>query len=141
MFSKSSKSPKPASPMSATGGKNTPFSLIGGDVVITGNISASVDLHIDGQVEGDIECAALAQGPDSVIRGHVTARAARLAGLVDGSITAEELVLESSARVTGDVRYERITIAAGGRIDGHFAHRDSETTSGELKLIASDKSA
>lgn len=30
------------------------FSVIGADVVITGNISAKVDLHVDGRVEGDI---------------------------------------------------------------------------------------
>ena len=88
MFSKSSKSPRPALPTSATGGKSIPFSLIGGDVTITGDLSASVDLHVDGVVEGDIRCAALVQGPDSRIIGHVTAQSARLAGLVDGSIAA-----------------------------------------------------
>lgn len=138
MFSKSSKSPRPVSPMSATGGKSIPFSLIGGDVTISGNLTASVDLHVDGVVEGDIVCAALVQGPDSRIVGHVTAQSARLAGLVDGSITAQELVVESSARITGDVRYASISIEAGSRIDGRFAHQDSESAP-ELKLIANDK--
>ncbi|MEO8722364.1 MAG: polymer-forming cytoskeletal protein [Sphingobium sp.] len=139
MFSKSSKSPSSASPTSppksATGAKNTPFSIIGGDVSITGNISASVDLHIDGRIEGDISCAALVQGPDSKIKGHVTAQTARLAGLVEGSITAGELIIESSARITGDVSYDSITIATGGKVEGRFAHKDGAQT-GELKLIA-----
>ena len=137
MFSKSSKSPRPVSPMSATGAKSTPFSLIGGDVTISGNVTASVDLHVDGVVERDISCAALVQGAESRIIGHVTAQSARLAGLVDGSITADELVVERSARITGDVRYERITIEAGSRIDGHFAHKDNAPAA-ELKLIAND---
>jgi cytoskeletal protein CcmA (bactofilin family) len=76
--------------MSATGAKHTPFSLIGSDVTITGNLAASVDLHVDGVIGGDISCAALVQGPDSRITGHVTAQSARLAGLVDGSIAAGE---------------------------------------------------
>ncbi len=138
MFSKSSKPQRPGSPMSATGGKSIPFSLIGGDVTISGNLTASVDLHVDGVVEGDIICAALVQGPDSRITGHVTAQSARLAGLVDGSITAQELVVESSARITGDVRYATISIEAGSRIDGRFAHQDSDGAP-ELKLIANDK--
>lgn len=141
MFSKSSKSPRPVSPMSATGGKSIPFSLIGGDVVITGNIAASVDLHVDGAVEGDIACAALVQGPDSRITGHITAQSARLAGLVDGSITADELVIESSARITGDVVYDRITIEAGSRVEGRFRPKDSAAAGAELKLIASDGAA
>ena len=55
----------------------------------------------------------------------------------DGSITAEELVVESTARITGDVRYERITIAPGSRIEGHFTHKGSVPVA-ELKLIASE---
>ena len=140
MFSKSSKSQKRVSPMSATGAKNTPFSLSGSDVTISGNLTASVDLHVDGTVEGDISCAALVQGPDSRIVGHVTAQSARLAGLVDGSIAAQELVVESTARITGDVRYERITIEPGSRIEGHFAHEDHSPVT-ELKLIAGDGAA
>ncbi|HCW62482.1 MULTISPECIES: bactofilin family protein [Sphingobium] len=137
MFSKSSKSPRPALPTSATGGKSIPFSLIGGDVTITGDLSASVDLHVDGVVEGDIRCAALVQGPDSRIIGHVTAQSARLAGLVDGSIAADELVVESSARITGDVVYERITIEPGSRIEGRFSPKASEA-SAEIKLLANE---
>jgi cytoskeletal protein CcmA (bactofilin family) len=137
MFSKSSKSPRPVSPMSATGGKSIPFSLIGGDVTITGNLSASVDLHVDGHVEGDICCAALVQGPDSRITGHVTAQSARLAGLVDGSITAGELVVESSARITGDVSYERITIEPGSRVEGRFSPKDSQAPP-EIRLLANE---
>ncbi|MEC9016876.1 MAG: polymer-forming cytoskeletal protein, partial [Pseudomonadota bacterium] len=118
-------------------GKSIPFSLIGGDVTITGDLSASVDLHVDGVVEGDIRCAALVQGPDSRIIGHVTAQSARLAGLVDGSIAADELVVESSARITGDVVYERITIEPGSRIEGRFSPKASEA-SAEIKLLANE---
>lgn len=138
MFSKSSKSQRPVSPTSATGAKHTPFSLIGSDVTITGNLSASVDLHVDGVVDGDIGCAALVQGPDSRISGHVTAQSARLAGRVDGSITAQDLIVESTARITGDVRYRTITIAPGSRIEGRFTHEDAETPPAELKLIANE---
>lgn len=144
MFSKSSKTPSNVSPMSATGAKNTPFSLIGGDVVITGDISATVDLHVDGTINGDIRCAALAQGPDSKINGHVIAQTARLAGLVDGSITADELVIERTARITGDVTYDRITIETGGQVAGRFTHKGGATDvaiHGELKLISGDASA
>lgn len=140
MFSKSSKSQKPASPMSATGAKSIPFSLIGGDVTIAGNISASVDLHIDGRVDGDISCAALVQGAESRIKGHVTAQTARLAGLVDGSIDAGELVVESTARITGDVTYERITIEPGGQVEGRFAHKGGIQTA-DLKLITNESAA
>lgn len=99
------------------------FSVIGADVVITGNISAKVDLHIDGRVDGDIACASLVQGESSAIHGAITAETARLAGKVNGSVDARELVITASAQVTGDVSYETITIEQGGHVDGQFRHK------------------
>lgn len=135
MFSKSSNSPKSASSV-ATGAKNTPFSILGGDVTIRGDIDARVDLHIDGRVEGDVNCAALVQGAESRIVGHVTAKTARIAGTIEGSITTDELIVESSARILGDVAYQSIAIATGGQIDGKLTHRDP-TVQGDLKLVKS----
>lgn len=134
MFSKSRSSPNSASPM-ATGAKHTPFSIIGGDVTVRGDIEASVDLHIDGKVDGDISCAALVQGPDSRIKGHVTARSARIGGHIEGSITAEELVIDAGARISGDVGYQSISIATGGQVDGQMRHMGAAA---ELKLVGSD---
>lgn len=137
MFSKSRKSPHSGSAIPATGARNTPFSIIGGDIVITGNISASVDLHVDGKIEGDLSCASLVQGAESEIRGSITAETARLAGLVDGSITAKDLFIERTARIAGDIAYENITIEQGGQVVGRFIHK-AAVHAGELKLIANE---
>lgn len=99
------------------------FSVIGSDVVITGNISAKVDLHVDGRVEGDISCASLVQGEASSIHGAITAETARLSGTVNGSVDARDLVITATANVTGDVSYETITIEQGGHVDGQFRHK------------------
>lgn len=135
MFSKSSKRPSAGLPTVATGARHTPFSIISGDVAITGNIEASVDLHIDGSVKGDIACAALVQGGESCIKGHVSAKNARIGGTIEGSLHAEELVIEATARITGAVSYETISIAAGGQIDGRMTHL---SRSADLKLVAND---
>jgi cytoskeletal protein CcmA (bactofilin family) len=97
------------------------FSVIGADVVIKGNISATADLHVDGTIEGDIQCASLVQGESSSINGAVTAESARMAGKVNGSITARELVILKSARIEGDVHYDALTIEQGAQVDGRFA--------------------
>ena len=99
------------------------FSVLGGDTEITGNISASVDLHIDGKVEGDITCAAIVQGETSVITGAIRAETARLAGTLKGSISARELVILKSARIEGDVTYDALTIEQGAHVDGRFSPR------------------
>lgn len=97
------------------------FSVIGADVTIRGDISASADLHVDGTIAGDLTCARLVQGEASRIEGAVVADSARLAGAVKGTITARELVILKSARIEGDVHYEALTIEQGASVDGRFA--------------------
>jgi cytoskeletal protein CcmA (bactofilin family) len=94
------------------------FSVIGADIVVTGNIEASVDLHIDGRVEGDVRCKTLILGEASTIMGNVSADRVRAAGVVTGSIDTNDLAIEASARVSGDVLYERIKVTNGAQIDG-----------------------
>ena len=100
---------------------NSTFSVIGSDVSIKGDVSASVDLHVDGKVEGDIKCASLVQGEASVVNGGVTAESARMSGKVVGSITAKELVILKTAKIEGDVHYDALTIEQGAEVDGRFA--------------------
>jgi cytoskeletal protein CcmA (bactofilin family) len=102
------------------------FSVIGSDVVIKGDISATVDLHVDGRIEGDIQCASLVQGEGSHVEGAITAECARIGGSVSGSIAARELVVLRSARISGDVHYDALTIEQGAEVEGRFAHRSPE---------------
>ncbi|GGD61525.1 polymer-forming cytoskeletal protein [Erythrobacter arachoides] len=97
------------------------FSVIGPDVTIRGNIEATVDLHVDGQVIGDIACASLVQGEGSRVEGEIKAETARLSGHVTGRIEARNLVVLKSARIEGDVSYETLTIEQGATVDGRFA--------------------
>ncbi|MGZ3173995.1 MAG: bactofilin family protein, partial [Croceibacterium sp.] len=98
------------------------FSVIGADVVIKGDISASADLHVDGTIEGDITCASLVQGESSRVEGAIAAETARLSGSVKGTVTARELVILRSARIEGDVHYDALTIEQGAQVEGRFAH-------------------
>ncbi|MDX2210083.1 MAG: polymer-forming cytoskeletal protein [Sphingopyxis sp.] len=119
----------------ATGARHTTFSILGADVVITGNVSASVDLHIDGKIQGDLKCANLVQGEASEIKGSVVADSAKLAGAIDGSIEAKTLVIHASARITGDVTYESVTIEQGAHVDGKLTHRRAGVAKPALGVV------
>ena len=106
---------------------NSTFSVLGSDLAITGDITASADLHVDGAVEGDIACSALVQGETSTVKGAIKAETARLAGTVEGSITALELVILKTAKITGDVFYDALTIEQGAQVEGRFAHRNAKS--------------
>lgn len=119
----------PPAPPQQSGSKRGMFSVLGPDVVVTGNVTASADLHIDGRVEGDVNCGTLAQGAESQIFGSVTAETARLAGAIEGAVRVKMLTVERSAKITGDVEYENITIENGGHIDGRLKHMSAVDTS------------
>lgn len=110
----------------SNGSSGSSFSIIGDGITITGNIDSKVDLHIDGEVIGDIKCLSLVQGPSSKIKGAIIAQNASLSGAVEGSIDAGDLVIASSARIGGDVTYENVTIEQGGHVDGKFKHKSSK---------------
>ncbi|HZV09610.1 MAG TPA: polymer-forming cytoskeletal protein [Novosphingobium sp.] len=119
----------------------TGFSMLGADVAIRGDISASADLHIDGRVEGDIACAALVQGEASEITGAIAAASARLAGTVRGSISVSQLTIQKSARIHGDVHYDQLTIEQGAQVEGRFAQREPAKElpgKGAVPLLAAD---
>jgi cytoskeletal protein CcmA (bactofilin family) len=139
MFSKSSPTPKEEMAIPSSSTNSSTFSVIGSDVTVSGDIDATVDLHVDGRVEGDIRCATLVQGPNSMIQGGISAEQARISGSVEGAITAKELIIEASAKVVGDVTYEKLSIAPGGHVEGSFRHKSSGTLKKEEPKDASLK--
>lgn len=107
----------------SSGTRGSSFSIIGDGIEVTGDINAKVDLHIDGIVNGDVKCVSLVQGPTSVIKGKVIADTASLSGTVEGSIDAGDLAIASSAKINGDVSYDKIAIEQGANIEGQFKTR------------------
>jgi cytoskeletal protein CcmA (bactofilin family) len=107
-------------------GRDT-YSFIGPEVVVTGDIASPGQLHVDGKVTGDVRCGSLSQGESGAISGNIQAEEARLAGLIDGAVSAGTLLLEATARITGDVLYGTLTVATGAQVDGRFKHRDGES--------------
>ena len=118
-------------------GKNRRFSLLAGDLTITGNIVSSADLHVDGRIEGDVDCTGLTQGPDSHIVGNVTADSVKLAGTVEGCVNARSVTIEPGARITGDVEYEVICVESGGKVDGKLKPASTGNESGTAQATDS----
>ena len=90
MFSKKTNS-APAQPRQARTGT---FSVIGADVVISGDLITTENLQVNGRIDGNVRCAGLMQGPGGVIAGNIDADEARIAGLVDGAVTTRVLTLD-----------------------------------------------
>ena len=109
----------------ASRGGSGGLSFLGTDVVISGNVTGTGQLHIDGRVDGDVQCETLIQGEGGTIAGHIACDTVHLAGLGDGTVKARVVTLEPSARVTGDLSYETLSIAAGATIEGRLTRKEA----------------
>lgn len=119
MFNSSSRQDKMARASTPAKGAGS-FSLLGPDTVLTGNLAAEADLHVEGRIEGDVACHGLVQGAGSTIVGTVRAETVRLAGTLCGTISAREVVILGTARIEGDVAYETLTIELGAQLAGQL---------------------
>jgi cytoskeletal protein CcmA (bactofilin family) len=99
----------------------TERSVIGKNITITGDISATEDLVIEGRVMGQIQLneSRLTIGEDGYAQSQISAREVVISGRVDGQIIASERVeLRHTAQVAGDITAPRLIIHQDAVIKG-----------------------
>jgi len=123
MFSRSTPAPAPRTRPARTGTPGLTF--IAPEALVSGDLATEGQVHVDGRIDGDVKCVQLIQGGHGIIAGSIHADDARLAGTVEGTVSARTLIVEASAKIMGDVAYETISIEAGAQIEGRLARRAS----------------
>lgn len=98
-------------------------SILGKALTIKGVLDTVGDLYIHGNVIGRINTDYLVLGINGYVEGDVVARNVCIAGRLIGRIFAINVMLDSSANVTGRIFHNTITIAKGARIDGRMPWR------------------
>jgi cytoskeletal protein CcmA (bactofilin family) len=116
-------------------------SLIARGTVIRGDLRFSGALHLDGCIEGTV----LAEGEDAVftlsehgrVHGQIHVPQAIINGQVEGDIhVGERLELAPLARITGDVHYRTLEMAAGAQVNGRMSHHVEALAPRELPAPA-----
>ncbi len=109
--------PVPVARTADSGGRG----VIGGSIVVRGEISGEEDLLVEGRVEGKIDLRqnAVTIGLKGQLVAEIHARAILIDGEVEGNLTAEEqIIVRKSGRVHGDLCAPRVTIEDGARFKG-----------------------
>ena len=98
-------------------------SSISSKTVIRGRIVAEGPLEIHGHVEGHIEAQSdVTIGDGALIKSDVQGQRVVVSGAVAGNVRGAELVLlESGARVVGDLSAPSVGIRPGALVRGHVA--------------------
>ena len=120
-------------------------SLIGAGTVVSGDVTFTGGLRIDGQVHGNVvaangEPSTLVISEQARVDGEIRVSHIVINGKVDGPVIADDyLELQPKARVVGDVSYKTLEMHVGAVLRGRLNHAEPGMASVvELKRVVSD---
>lgn len=92
--------------------------VLGPDLMITGDVTADGHLLIDGRIQGGVEARLVTLGRDGEINGRIEADEVVLHGLVRGSVHARRVHLIRGCRVFADIHHDVLQIDEGAYLEG-----------------------
>jgi cytoskeletal protein CcmA (bactofilin family) len=116
-------------------------SIISADLVVTGTLTSSGDIQIDGKVEGNVNTTGLVIGDKAFIEGDVMAEDVTVRGRVKGSIRARKVLLASTCHVEGDILHEAFAVETGAFFEGNCRHADNPLAAQETRTAAVQQQA
>ena len=116
-------------------------SILGRDLIITGDIKTDGDVQIDGRVDGNVDAGNITIGEQGIINGKVIAKSVHVRGKITGKVDAGSIELAETANVQADLVQDQLMIANGAFFDGKCARKStptnttktSETKTGQTK--------
>ena len=93
-------------------------SVIGKGLTIVGNAFSEGEICIEGEFQGDIQCASLRVGERARVIGGLRAEDIIVSGRVEGEIHGERVTLEQSSQISGDIYHQSLAIAKGAVFHG-----------------------
>jgi cytoskeletal protein CcmA (bactofilin family) len=120
-------SPNPSTP--------TPNTLIGKEALITGEITTSDVIQIEGRVEGKIKSTGLVViGEAGRVKAEIEAENVSIRGKLEGDCTAKNRIeITNTGRVLGNLRAPLIAVAEGAVFRGSSNMTDKEGQSKEKR--------
>lgn len=103
--------------------------LIGNGTVIKGDIDSSSDIHIDGQLIGNLKSnGKVFIGQTGILKGELVCKQAEISGTVKGKIKTEELTaLKSTSKVEVELTTKQLLIEVGAQFTGQCIMNQQNT--------------
>jgi len=116
-----SPAPPAASPAPAPRAAAAGLCVIGAKTTVKGEITGDEDILVEGMVEGQIRIGRdLRIGPGGSVRAKVEAQSVMVSGELLGDCHATSRVeIQSTGRLTGNIRAPRVVIAEGATFKGN----------------------
>lgn len=115
-------------------------SVIGTDLTVMGNLVSRGEVHIEGEIQGDIHGTNVVVGEKAKITGAIIADEVIVRGHVMGSIRGKKVMLQATSHVEGDVFHQALAIEQGAFFEGK-SRRSEDPTVGVARPEVPDFSA
>ncbi len=135
MFGRLTNDKKPQA-TSGIGKRGMTPSVIAADMNVLGNVISEGMLDIDGKIEGNVRCHTVSIRENGRVKGDVIAEVVHVYGTVEGLVKATSVMLYASAKVTGTVMHESLTIEDGAFVDGKLKRTDKIFIEDEQKRLS-----
>jgi cytoskeletal protein CcmA (bactofilin family) len=101
--------------------------IVGRDIFLSGEIKSCNKLVVEGSVEAALrDCQTVEIAEAGLFRGSAEIDTADVSGRFEGDLTVRtRLIIRSTGRIVGTVRYGQIEIERGGVISGQIEHMAS----------------
>lgn len=104
---------------SATGGR----SHLAGGSRVSGEFEFPGIVELHGQLRGKVSAATIVLDQGGSAEGELLAESVAVKGAFDGRIVGGAVRLHSSARISGEIVYETLSIDAGAEVNAQFSRR------------------
>ena len=103
-----------------TGSANAATSVIASGTVITGKITTTENLRLDGRIEGDLDCnKRVVMGQSGSMEGKLNTNDTSIKGSFTGDLSVKEVVqLHKTAVVSATLVADRLVVEEGAVFDG-----------------------
>jgi cytoskeletal protein CcmA (bactofilin family) len=131
MFGSSTKKPQENKKSMATSTPNAGgINMLVHGTSVEGTIKADNDIRIDGELKGHLYCKGkLIIGPTGKIEGEVVCTNAVVEGQFEGTMKVEEILsVRETARITGDITTDKLTVQSGATFNVTCAMGGQKTT-------------
>ncbi len=89
---------------------------------LSGDLSVPGLMELNGHIDGTISADSIMIDQSGSAIGELRADSVGIKGTFEGTIRGRDVTLHSSARVSGDIEYERLTIESGAEVNSN-CHR------------------
>jgi len=109
---------------------NPAINIISESTKIKGDIIASNDIRIDGELNGNISAKGrLVVGPKGKIVGEIECNTVEISGFVKGKVTANDLLnMKESSKIEGDVVAGKLSVEPGAVFTGTCTMKGATNT-------------